>query len=403
MLKFNFNYSALDEDNSVVKGTIPAGGRKAAIKALEKQNMMVINLKRENTRDWWNLVVFSTVGRLEMIYITRHLHSFMESGIVLDQAIKIAAEKTSNPKMKEIMNDIYHRIIGGQKLHAALSAHKKYFSSYFINLIKVGEESGTLEQTLNHLLEQQEKDYDLLTKTRGAMIYPVIIIFVAIAVVALMLTFVVPTIASTLKEYGAELPLPTRVMISLSDFLVKYGILVLAGIILLIMLLIHAVKRPKGRRYWEKFLFALPIIGKIVKEFNIARFSRSMSAPLLSGLSIDNSLKLAADVCQNTHYKTSIESSIQFVRKGIPMTDVMHGYPKLYPPDVIRMLEIGERTGKFDHMFNRIALFYEKSIYNTFTNLSSVIEPFLLVTVGITVGFIAVSILLPIWNFSETI
>ena len=398
-----FNYTALDKTDSYVKGKIDARNNKKALSQLEKEGFLVINIKREKTSAWQNLTLLSTVKRLDKIFFTRHLYTMLESGISLDQAIKISAEQTTNHKFKSILFDVYEKVRKGQSLNSALSTHQKYFSSFFINLVKVGEKSGTLDDTLLHLLEQQEQDYELITKTRGAMIYPAVIISAAVAIVILMMTFVIPNITGILLEYQVELPLTTKILIFFSNFLLKFGLVVAFVAIILAYLLYRWTRKSPGKKYWDLFKLNIPLLKNIVVEFNLARFSRSMSSLLKSCVAIDEALQLSASVSGNIYYQNSIRSGINIVRKGVPLTQVLSGYPKLYPPISTRMLEVGEKTGKFDHMFTRLAIFYEKSVLNTVSNLSSVIEPLLLLAIGVGVGFIAVSVLSPIWKFAQTI
>jgi type IV pilus assembly protein PilC len=398
-----FNYAALKADNSYIKGQIKSRSRKTAMNKLAEKGVLLINLTRESQSFWEKLATYSTITRLDKIFFTRHLHSFLDAGIALNQAIMMAAEQTTNKKLEEMLKEIYKKINQGQTLSKSLEPYNKYFSNYYIKLIKVGEESGTLDNTLEHLLEQQEREYELLSNIRGALIYPGVVIGAAIAAVIFMMTFVVPTIASVLLEYGGELPLTTKMLIAFSNFIVEYGLLLLPGVILLAMLLRMSVKRQPGKRIFDKILFTLPMIKKIVIEYNNARLMRALCAPLLSGLSINQALELAAGTSNNSYYKQSMVAAQPIIQKGIPLSEVLRGYPELYPPNVVGMIEIGENTGKIDDMMKRLAHFYEQSVFNTFKNISTVIEPFLLLAIGIIIGFVAVSILTPIWKFAETI
>lgn len=399
-----FSYKALDKDNNYTKSVIEARSQKKALLHLEKQGFLVVSIKQEKKKTFLNIELSKQrVKRLDKILFTRHLHTLLESGIALDQALKIASEQSSNKTLKEISFDLHQKVKKGQTLNSALKSHGKYFSPFFINLIQVGEKSGTLENVLLHLLEQQEQDYELITKTRGAMIYPAVIIVAAFMIVIMMMTFVVPTITELLTEYSVEIPLTTKLLIFISHVLNNYGLLILIAFILAIAAIRQWVKTPSGKKHWDEFKLSVPILKNIVVEFNLARFARSMSSLLKSGMSIDEALDLTSTVSGNVFYKDSIKSSIAFVRKGVPLTEVLHGYPKLYPPMTTRMIEIGQKTGKTDNMFTRLAIFYEKSVLNTIQNLSSIIEPVLLLLIGVGVGFIAVSILTPIWKFAETI
>lgn len=399
----SFNYFAMKADNSYVKGQITAWSMNSAIRRIEREGNLVVNMKRTAGRDWKNIVIFSTVSRQDRIYLLRHLHSFLDAGISLNQAVKIASDQVSNPKLKKILVEAHADISAGQRLSAALRKHERYFFPYFLNLIKVGEESGTLDKTLEHLLEQQEREYELISNIRGAMIYPALIILAAIAVVVFMMIFVVPTVAGVLKENGGELPLATRILIGISDFFVAYWLFLIPASLALVIAFRFAVKTEHGKRIFESFLLKVPFISRVAREYNLARFARSLSAPLLSGLSIVRALEMTSDAVTNYHYQTALKRSSRFVSKGIPLSETLSGYPGLFPPNVLGMVEIGERTGRVDTMLIKLANFYEKSVFDTFKNITSVVEPFLLIFIGLVVGFIAVSILTPIWKFAETI
>ena len=396
-----FFYTALDKTNSYVKGKIEAKSTRKATVRLEKEGFLVINIKEEKTSRFTKINNLITgISAQDKIFFTRNLYTMLESGIPLDHAVKTAAEQTTNPKFKEILVDIHQRIQKGQTLHSVLLIHKKYFSNFFINLIKVGEMSGKLDNVLLHLLEQQEKDYDLRTKAIGALIYPLIIIFALIVMVIFMMVFVVPNITSVLTEYEVDLPLTTKVLIWLSNFLINYGLFLIPLVILIVFLLSKWTKTEKGKWKWDSFILSIPRIKKLIIEFNQARFARSMNALLKSGIPINQSLDLAAGVSNNSHYQKSIRGGINFVQKGIPMAEVLKGHPKLYPPLTTRMIELGEKTGKLDHMLNRLASFYERSVETTIANLSAVIEPALLISIGFAVAFVAISVLTPVWKYT---
>lgn len=399
-----YYYTALNiYDNSYTKGTIAAPWQRAAILKLEQSNFLVINIKKHKNKYLKNFYLFSPISRLDKIYFTRHLYSFVKAGISLNESIKIAADQSNNKKLKKILLDVHSKIIEGESLYASLNYHKKYFSNYFINLIKLGEESGVLEESLEHLLEQQEKEFELLTKVKSALIYPSIIIIAAISVVIFMMVYIVPVITSVFLKEGASLPLPTRILINASSFLVYYGYTILLLILGLFLIIKWAFKTKNGKWIFEAILFKTPIIKNYLIEFNLARFSRSLSALLSSGFAIDKSLKLVEATSGNEHYKVSINKCVELVRRGVPVTEVLENYPDLYPISMVRIIKIGEKTGRTDKMVLHLAKFYEKSIFNMLNNISSVIEPFLILFIGLVVGYIAVSVLLPIWSYVETV
>ena len=399
-----FFYTALDKKDSFAKGKVEAKNVKKAKAILEGEGFLLINISEENKSRWQKINnLFNSVTLLDRIFFTRHLYTMLESGIALDQAVKITSEQVTNDKFKIVLEDIHQGLQKGQEFNYCLAQHKTYFSNFFISLVRVGEKSGKLDEVLSYLLEQQESDYELVTKTRSALIYPSIIVSALVVMVVFMMIFVIPKVTGILDEYDVELPLATRILIGLSDFLINYGLFLVPVIILLIILIKKQIKTPKGKWRWDTLILKIPRINKIIMEFNLSRLTRSSSALLKSGVSIDKAIELAADVSNNSHYKKSLKDGIHFVQRGIPLAEVLKGSPKLYPPITTRMIEIGEKSGKLDHMLNRLAVFYQKSVTNTVTNLTSVIEPVLLLLIGLSVAFVAISILTPIWKFYETV
>ncbi|TSC77141.1 MAG: general secretion pathway protein F [Parcubacteria group bacterium Gr01-1014_31] len=400
-----FSYTAINSKNVFVKGTLRGLFIKRVTAALSRQGLQVVNVKREATRQSSSVArATSRITRVDRIFFTRHLYTLLEAGVALDKTLRIAAEQSDNEKFKAVILDLYKNVQRGQSLSAALAQHPKYFSLFVRSLIRVGEQSGKLDEVLLHILEQQEKDYELATKARGAMIYPAILIATTVSIVILMMTFVVPKITGIFEESHATLPLTTRILIATSNFLHRYGLVLLPTLALALPTAFRLwSRRGRGKTQWDYLLLRIPIAGKIVREFNLARLTRSISALLKSGVSIHRALELVRDVTSHTEYQRSIQRSAQMVLRGIPLSELLKGYPSLYPPLVTRMLEVGELSGQLDRMFDRLAAYYEKSVANKLSNLTTVIEPVLLLTVGSIVGFIAVSILLPIWKFAETI
>ncbi len=399
-----FIYTAVDKTDSFVRGKVEEKNIKRAAAKLESEGFLIVNINAEKQSRFSQFNhLLDTVGRLDKIFFTRHLYTMLESGIALDQAVKISAEQTTHQKFKGVLLDIHRRLRQGQTFHRSLSQHKEYFSNFYISMVKVGEQSGKLDEVLAYLLEQQESDYDLVTKTRSAMIYPLVIIGALVVMVTFMMIFVIPRITEILTAYEVTLPIATRVLIGLSDFLVHDGLFLIPVILLLGYAFFRWKQTPRGKWHWDSFVLWLPGINKIVIEFNLARFTRSLSALLKSGLQIDHALELSADVANNSHYQKTLRGAIRFVQKGIPMAEVLKGQPKLYPAISSRMIEVGEQTGKLDYMLSRLAIFYEKSLATTIGNISAVVEPALLISIGLAVAFVAIAVLTPIWSYSNSI
>ncbi|MFH1207563.1 MAG: type II secretion system F family protein [Patescibacteria group bacterium] len=399
-----FKYTALDKKDAFTKGVIEAKNEKTARAQLDKEGFMVVNLKAEKLKHSVFLnTIFQKIGRVDMIFFTRHLFTILESGIPLDQAIKITSDQTPNQKFREILEDIHKNLQRGQTFHYTLAQHPQFFSKFFVSLIKVGEKSGKMDEVLSYSLEQQENDYELVTKARSAMVYPAVILAALLVIFIFMITFVVPKITSVLTQYNVELPFLTKVIIGLSNFFIHYGLFCIPILAVLWYLFRKWKSTPKGKWHWDSFVLSLPRINLIVMEFNLARINRSLSALLKSGMQIDQALALTSEITNNSHYALSIKESIKFVQKGIAFSETLKGYPKLYPPITAQMVFVGEKTGKFDHMLTRLAVFYEKAVLTATGNLASVIEPVLLIVIGLAVAMMAIGILTPIWDYAQTI
>lgn len=399
----SYAYTALDSKDAFVKGRVQARHQRAATRKLEGEGFTVVSVKREFIETWYNRPLWQPVSLEDRIFFTRNLQTLVAAGIGLDQAVHISSEQTTNQRFRPILADIAKRLRQGQSFHSTLQRYPNVFSTFFINLVRVGESSGKLDETLEYLLVQQERDYDLRSKARGAMIYPLIILGALLVMVTLMLTFVIPKVASVLNQYKVELPLTTRILLALSNFLVHYGLYLLPIIVVLAFLGRQWSRTKRGRWFLDGLVLRLPIIRRVVIEFNLARFGRSLSSLLKSGIAINQALALSTTVTGNIRYQTAIERGIPLIEKGLPLHEVLVAQPQLYPPLVTRMVEVGERSGKLEEMTDRIAHFYEKSVTGLLENLSSTLEPLLLILVGAAVGFIAVSVLTPVWRFSATI
>lgn len=399
-----FQYTALHQDNSYQKGVVDARSAKVAMATLEKQQMLVINMRRiEHPRFAWLQIAINGISAQDRIFITRNLHTMLQAGISLDRAVKTTAEQVTNAKLRETLEEIWNQLQQGQAFHKAIAKYPQYFSPFFTNLVRVGESSGKLDEILQSLLEKQERDAVLRTKVRSAMIYPCIIIGALVAMITIMMLFVIPRVTGVLTSYNVTLPLATRILIAISNFFVNRWYILAFAVIAMILGFRAWVRSPRGRMQWDTLMLRLPILKTIIQEFNLAIFVRSLSALLHSGVQLDQAMTLAGSSCSQQPYKEATKLGVRFVQKGVPLSEVLKGSPRLFPPLTLRMVEVGEQTGKLDTMLRRLATVYEDSVQTALTNLSTTIEPILLLLVGVTVGFVAIAVLTPIWKFSATI
>ena len=340
--------------------------------------------------------LINRVSLMDKIFFTQNLQVMMKAGVSLSQTLKTLSEQTTNKTLQGALMQIRNGVEAGQPLSRGLTLYPKIFPELYTNMVAAGEASGKLEEILGELLLQMKKDHELMSKIKGAMMYPAVIFVVMIAVMVAMMVFIIPNLTSIFVELKAQLPLPTRMVMWLSDFLIHQGIWV--AILLAVMLVIfrYFTKRTvSGRKYWHGFLLKLPIFGNIIKKINLARFSRTISALLKTDIPIVQSFEITARVVGNYHYRqTLLEASVQ-VKKGLSIAETFVKYPKLYPPIINQMIKVGEETGTLDNILLTIAQFYEEDVENISKNLSSIIEPVLIVFLAGGVGTVAVSVMMP--------
>jgi type IV pilus assembly protein PilC len=314
--------------------------------------------------------------------------------------LKILIEQTENITLKMIISEMADEVDSGLRLSDALAKRPKVFSSFYINVIKSGETSGKLDEVLNYLADEMEKDYDMTSKIRGAMIYPVFVFTGLVAVGVVMMIFVVPKLTGIMTETGATLPLATRILIGTSGFLTAYWWL-------LSVLLIGAaagskfyLKLPAGKKQFDLLKLRVPIFGKLFQRIYLVRFTRSMNTLIMGGVTITKSLNIASGVVGNEIYKELIEKTSQAVEDGDSISSVFVESKEI-PKMVSQMMAIGEKTGKMDVILGRITDFYSREINNIVVNLMTLMEPIIMVIMGVAVGVMVAAIILPMYNMAS--
>jgi type IV pilus assembly protein PilC len=282
-----------------------------------------------------------------------------------------------------------------------MSKHPDVFSPLMIAMIKSGEESGSLTESCAIIADQTERVYELKKKIRGAMIYPSVILFVLITIGTLMMLFIVPSLAATFEDLGSELPASTQIIMTLSSFLVNYTLVTIASFFAFIGLFIAFARTANGKRLIESAILPIPVIGTLVKETNSARTGRTLSSLLSSGVHVLHALEITEEVIQNTHYKEVLSEARTKVQSGAPIAGVFIEKEKLYPPLVGELIAVGEETGNLPDMLQQVAEFYEGEVDQKTKNMSTIVEPILMLVVGVAVGYFALAMISPIYSVME--
>ncbi|OGY43415.1 MAG: hypothetical protein A2729_04565 [Candidatus Buchananbacteria bacterium RIFCSPHIGHO2_01_FULL_39_14] len=339
----------------------------------------------------------------QKIFFVQQLGVMLKSGISLSVALKTLAEQTTSKTFKTILVDLQQGVEKGNLLSLGLEKYQKIFGELFINMVKAGEASGKLEDVLKELFVQMKKDHEIIAKVKGAMIYPSIVMAMMVIIGILMLIYVIPTISGVFKELNVALPLATRILIFSSEFVLKYGIFVLIGLAVLIIIFNRFVATPGGKKQFHSFLIKTPVAGSIIKKVNLARFCRTLSSLLKTDIPIVQSFEITSRVLGNALYQEALLIAKEKIKKGISIKESLKPHLKLFPPVVLQMIAVGEETGALDDILEESAIFYEDDVAQTMENLPSIIEPLLMVVLGIGVGGMAVAIIMPIYSLSQQI
>jgi len=372
---------------------------------IRKENRTLISVKEETNQfkvnfQKMNLAV-STVREHEKVLFARNLGAMLEAGLSVSRALFVMERQTKNPKLKSIISSVQNDVKEGNSISVALSKHTSTFSSIFVAMVKAGEESGSLSESLKTISLQMEKTYLLKRKIRGALMYPGIIISAMLIIAVLMLIFVVPTLTKTFEELEVDLPASTQSIIFISNFLKDHTLLFLAIVVGVFVGLYAWMRDPKGKRSFEFIILHIPIISGLVRETNSAKTARTLSSLLSSGVEVVGALKITKDVVSNSYYRDVIESASQKVQKGVTLSKVFEESNNIYPVFVSEMISVGEETGQLPKMLERVAIFYEEDIDQKTKNMSTIIEPFLMLFIGAGVGFFALSMISPTYSLVD--
>ena len=401
-MKFKVTYK---HENNIGEGVFEAQDKFALFNELKKVNLSLIKFSEIKNHDLNINIPFLNKGIKfhDKIIFARNLGSMLKAGLSLSRALQVIEKQARSPKLKSVLGTLIQSVTEGKTLNQSLALFPKDFDSLFTSMVRAGEESGSLAESLKLVSDQMEKNYTILKKVKGAMIYPAIILCVMIVIGVLMLMFVVPSLTATFSDLHADLPLSTKIVLGLSSLIRDHYILMLIGLVAIIFGFFSMIKTPKGKKIVDKILVRIPIIGEIVKQTNAARTSRTMASLLSSGVDVVKCAQITRDVLQNSLYKDVMEKVSIAIQKGEPISKVLENYENLYPAFVVEMASVGEETGKLADMFKQTAEYYEEEVEQKTKDMSQIVEPFLMVIIGLAVGFFAVSMITPMYTVMNNI
>lgn len=397
-----FAYTAKKNDGTTYSAVFECESKSELFKEITKNNATLVKYEEKVGKTFGITEklnsIFNKVKATDKIVFARNLGNMLEAGLSFTRALAVMEKQTNNQKLKSVFQSITTDISSGKTFHEALQKFPKVFPTIFVSMIKAGEESGNLSESLKTVADQMEKTFMLQKKVKGAMVYPGVIITVMLIIGVILMVFVVPKLTKTFKDVKTELPNSTKFVIWISDTLSSHLFLFIGIISVMIFGLITLAKSTKGRKMFDWLSIRLPVIGRIIVESNSAKTARTLSSLVGSGVNLIQSVEITRDVIQNSYYKKVLDDTILAVEKGKSLTTAIEQNQKLYPIFVTEMISVGEETGKLSHMLQGTATFYENEVEQKTKDLSTIIEPMLMVFVGAAVGFFAIAMITPMYS-----
>jgi len=402
-----FNYKAIDNANIQREGTVEAPTVDAAISAVQKRGYTLISIDETGDSDGIlgalniQFTLFRAVSNKEVVILSRQIATLFQAQVSPLRIFRLLSAEMENPQLKIALNQVVEDLQAGSSISRALAAHSDIFSSFYVNLVRAGEESGSLEKSFDYLADYLDRQYEVVSKARNALVYPAFVVGIFIIVMAMMLTLVIPSITKILVESGQELPIYTRIVMGVSDFFVNY-----IGIMVILLgfggaALWRFKQTEVGQRTFDELLISIPYLGDLQRKLLLTRICDNMSTMLASGISIVQALEVTADVVDNMVYKEIIDSALIEVKGGRSFADTLSEYPEI-PGILSQMAKVGEETGSLGSILSTLANFYRREVNNAVDTLIGLIEPAMIVFLGLGVGVLLASVLMPIYNLSSS-
>lgn len=403
-----YSYIAKNQRGKTIKGQIVAESERSLAAILQQQQSLTLTSaiaadKKKADPLSSLLTRLQRVPAVQKIFFTQNLGVMLRGGFSISRAMGTLALQTNHKYFKSVILQLQNDLEGGSTFAQALRKFPRVFPELFTNMVAAGEASGKLDDVLKNLTVQMKKDFALISKVEGAMTYPIVVVVAMVGAGVAMITLVIPKLQDVFTQGGGTLPLPTRILIAISDALTHHGLWIGLGMVAVIVGFVMLGRTKRGQWWFDVLILHSPIAGPIVRKINLARFTRSLSSMLSTDIPIIQTFQIIGRTLGSVHFRQSIDQASQALRGGVSIAKVLERYPFLYPPLVQQMVAVGEESGTLDEVSGELATFYEEEVDQTMSNLSTIIEPVLLLFLGAGVAGMALAIMLPIYNLSSQI
>ena len=396
-----FNYEAFTNSGEKKTGAVEANSKDLAIAAVQRRGLIVSTITESEKKAFFKKDLFEKkkIPMKDIVTMSRQMSTLFESQIPALKAFLLLSENTPNKKLAGILAEVADDIKGGTYISAALSKHKEAFSEFYVNMIKSGEESGKLTQTFSYLADYLDRQYQLTSKTKNALIYPSFVIGVFVIVMVLMFTFIVPKLSDIIAESGTEVPFFTKIIMGASQIFVNYGLYMLALVVVLVVLLLRYARTEKGKMYFDRLKISFPIIKNIYQKLYLSRIADNMDTMLSSSIPIVRAIELTSSVVGNIIYRDILKEITESVKTGNSLS-ASFGMHEEIPSIMSGMIRVGEETGSLGNILKTLGSFYGREVNEAVDSMVSLIEPIMIIALGLGVGVLLASVLMPIYNIA---
>lgn len=400
-----FTYQALDGNGAKQDGTIDAVSKDVAIVSLQRRGLTISSIEEAlegGSGLFKNLTLFDNVSNRDVVLLSRQISTLFEAQVSALRVFRLLAAEAEKPLMQKVLTEVADDLQGGSPISKALDKHPKVFSAFYVNMVKAGEESGKLDETFLYLADYLDRNYAVLSKARNALIYPAFVIVTFIVVMILMMTLVIPHISSILTDAGQKIPIYTQVVLAISNFFVTYGVFLLILAVIGGYFLYRYTKTPTGKIMLDRFLLVVPYVGELLSKLYLSRIADNLSTMLASGISVVQATEITANVVGSRVYEEILLDVSRSVKGGGTVSDALARYDEI-PGIMTAMTKVGEETGELGNILKTLAHFYQREVSTSVDTLVDLIEPLMIVVLGLGVGVLLASVLIPIYNISSAI
>jgi len=398
-----FNYEAVDTTGAKKSGAVDAINVDVAIASLQRRGLVVTSVREDGSTSSFlskNISWFDRVSTKDVVILSRQLSTLFEAQVSALRIFRLLSSETDNHVLGVKLTEISDDIQSGSSISLSLAKHPKIFNTFYSNMVKVGEESGKLDETFKYLADYMDRTYELSSKVRGALVYPAFVVVTFFTVMILMFTMVIPKISGIITDSGAAIPVYTQIVLGVSNFLVNYGFVILGLFVVAMFLVVRFIRTPAGSYAFDQFKLRIPYISSLYKKLYLARIADNMNTMLTSGIPIVRALELTSDVVNNKIYENIIATAVEAVKGGKTLSESLSNNPDQIPGIMVQMMKVGEETGEVGSILKTMANFYTREVTTAIDSLVSLIEPAMIVLLGGGVAVLLASVLVPIYNIA---